>query len=273
MTAMRIGITGAAGRMGRMLIEAIADSNQNVKLTAAIERKGSSLVGTDTGEFIGCDSSAVTMVDDLTEVVKNIDVLIDFTVPDATLANAKTCAANGVAMVVGTTGFTPEQEKTLFNCCNGIALCKASNFSTSMNLVFRLLKQATAVLGDDVDIEIVETHHRHKVDAPSGTALSMGEVIASTLNRNLSEVAVYGREGQTGVRDRKTIGFSSVRAGAVFGDHTAIFASDDERLEITHKADSRMAFARGAVRAAIWLIGQPAGCYDMQNVLGFRETY
>ncbi len=273
---VRLGVTGAAGRMGRMLIETICDSSDDVKLTLAIERPGSSLIGADAGELIGRDSMGVAISDDLAKGIEYIDVLIDFTIPDATLRNADICAGNQVAMVVGTTGFTPEQEQALLAHGQVIALCKATNFSTGVNLAFKLLAQAAAVMGDDVDIEIVEAHHRHKIDAPSGTAISMGEVVADALGRNLRDVAVYGREGQTGARDRETIGFATIRAGDVVGDHTVIFAADGERLEITHKASSRMAFARGAVRAAHWLAGKGAdkgaGNYDMQDVLGFRES-
>ena len=268
---VRVGITGAAGRMGRMLIEAIAESGDDIRLTAAIERSGSSLLGADAGELVGAEANGVALASDLTAVIDNIDVLIDFTVPEATLSNASVCAAHGVALVVGTTGFTPEQEATLLAYGGQIPLCKSSNFSTGVNVAFKLLAQAAAALGNDVDIEIVEAHHRHKIDAPSGTALSMGEVVADALGRDLREVAVYGREGQTGARDRNTIGFATIRAGDVVGDHTVIFAADGERLEITHKASSRMAFARGAVRAAAWLPGQSPGRYDMQDVLGFNS--
>lgn len=269
---IRIGITGAAGRMGRMLAEAIADSEADIVLALAVERSGSTLVGADMGELIGRERSGVVVTDNLSAGLSEIDVLIDFTVPEATLANAEACASAGVAMVVGTTGLTPEQTATLDAQAQKIALCKAANFSTGVNVALRLLAQAAAVLGDDVDIEIVEAHHRHKIDAPSGTALAMGEVVAHTLGRNLPEVAVYGREGRTGARDRQTIGFATVRAGDVVGDHTVIFAADGERLEITHKASSRMAFARGAVRAAMWLAERGPGRYDMQDVLGFRES-
>lgn len=268
---VRLGVTGAAGRMGRMLIESIADSDYDIELTAAIEREGSSLVGADAGELIGRPASGIRLVGDLADVIDSIDVLIDFTVPSSTLRNADICSRHGVAMVIGTTGLSADEEATLFGYCNTIAICKASNFSTGVNLAFRLLEQAAAVLGDEVDIEIVEAHHRHKIDAPSGTALSMGEAVAKPLGRNLREVAVYGREGQTGARDRKTIGFATVRAGDIVGDHTVIFAADGERLEITHKASSRLAFARGAVRAAEWLAKQAPGQYDMQDVLGFKE--
>ena len=174
--------------------------------------------------------------------------------------------------MIGTTGLTPDQQLELEDTTAGLAVCQASNFSTGVNVAYRLLAQAAAVLGAESDIEISEIHHRHKVDAPSGTALAMGEVVADALGRNLRDVAVYGREGQTGERDRATIGFSAVRGGDVVGDHTVLFASNGERLEITHKASSRQAFARGAVRASAWLVGQPAGRYDMQDVLGLKES-
>ena len=268
---VRVGITGAAGRMGRMLIEAIAESNSDICLAAAVEHSGSSLIGTDAGELVGGEANGVVVVDELTAVIADIDVLIDFTVPLATLGHSTVCATNGVAMVIGTTGFTAEQEAELLAQSEHIPLCKSSNFSTGVNVAFKLLAQAAAALGDDVDIEIIEAHHRHKIDAPSGTALSMGEVVADALGRDLREVAVYGREGQTGARDRNTIGFSTIRAGDIVGDHTVVFAAEGERLEITHKASSRMAFARGAVRAAAWLPSQVPGVYDMQHVLGYKD--
>ncbi|TGD74137.1 4-hydroxy-tetrahydrodipicolinate reductase [Mangrovimicrobium sediminis] len=264
----RIGITGAAGRMGRTLIEAVAAAGDDLQLSAAIERAGSSLVGADAGELAGTGRNGVVVSGDLAAVIGEIDVLIDFTVPDATLANLELCAANGVAMVIGTTGFTPEQQARIDAAAQTIPICKASNFSTGVNLCFKLLETAARVLGDDVDIEIYEAHHRHKIDAPSGTALSMGQVVAHALGRDLGKVAVYGREGQTGARERETIGFATVRAGDIVGDHTVMFAAEGERVEITHKASSRMSFARGAVRAAAWLGGREAGLYDMQDVLG-----
>lgn len=270
---VRVGITGAAGRMGRQLLQAVADSDQDVEVAAAVEAAGSTLIGVDTGELLGRDASGIRIVDALGAVISEIDVLIDFTTPAATLANAQICVASDVAMVVGTTGMSTDEEATLLARMSTLPICKASNFATGVNLAFRLLAQAARVLGDEVDVEIVEAHHRHKVDAPSGTALSMGQVIADTLGRDLDKVAVYGRQGQTGERDRETIGFSTVRAGDVVGDHTVIFAADGERLEITHRASSRMAFARGAVRAAVWLADRPAGVYDMQDVLGLRERH
>ena len=264
----RVGITGAAGRMGRTLIEAIAMAGDGLKLAAAIERPESSLLGADAGELAGMGGNGVTVVGSLEEVIGDIDVLIDFTVPAATLANADLCAREGVALVIGTTGFTAEEQSRLEAAAAATPVCKASNFSTGVNLCFKLLDMAARVLGDEVDIEVYEAHHRHKIDAPSGTALSMGEVVATALGRDLSRVAVYGREGQTGPRDRETIGFATVRAGDIVGDHTVTFAAEGERVEITHKASSRMSFARGAVRAAGWLAGRDAGLYDMQDVLG-----
>ena len=264
---VRVGITGAAGRMGRTLVEAIANAD-GVELSAAVERPDSSFVGVDAGELAGLGSNGVTIAGELATVIANIDVLIDFSIPGATLANVAECRAAGTAMVIGTTGFTPEQEAEIVTASGSIPVCKASNFSTGVNLCFKLLETAASVLGDDVDIEIVEAHHRHKVDAPSGTALSMGEVVAGALGRDLKEVAVYGREGQTGARDSNTIGFATVRAGDIVGDHTVMFAADGERVEITHKASSRMSFARGAVRAAGWVTDRDPGLYDMQDVLG-----
>ncbi len=264
---IRVGITGAAGRMGRTLIEAISQQ-AGLQLTAAVEQPESSLVGADAGELAGLGKLGVPISGALEDVIELIDVLIDFTVPTATLANLKICVGAGKAMIIGTTGFTGEQDQQIKRAAAIVPVCKASNFSTGVNLCFKLLDMAARVLGDDVDIEVVEAHHRHKVDAPSGTALSMGGVVANALGRDLAEVAVYGREGQTGARQRDTIGFATVRAGDIVGDHTVIFAADGERVEITHKASSRMSFARGAVRAAGWLVGREPRLYDMQDVLG-----
>lgn len=267
---VRVGITGAAGRMGRTLVEAV-EAAEGIRLAAALERPDSSLVGADAGELAGQGKNGVVVAGELSQVIADIDVLVDFSVPEATLANVELCAEHGVAIVIGTTGFTPQQQARIDAAAERIPLCKASNFSTGVNLCFKLLDMAARVLGDDVDVEIIEAHHRHKIDAPSGTALSMGGVVANALGRDLAEVAVYGREGQTGARDRDTIGFATVRAGDIVGDHTVMFAAEGERIEITHKASSRMSFARGAVRAARWLAGRDAGSYDMQDVLGFRE--
>jgi 4-hydroxy-tetrahydrodipicolinate reductase len=265
----RIAIIGATGRMGKALIEATVQNSQTT-LGATIGRPDSSLVGADAGEIAGIGKQGVPLVGQLADVIDQFDVLIDFTSPKVTLANAELCAAHGKGMVIGTTGFSAEEKQTLVAYQKTIPLCIAANFSTGVNLCFKLLQTAAQVLGNDVDIEIVEAHHRHKVDSPSGTALRMGEVIADTLERDLNQVAVYGREGQIGPRARDTIGFATVRGGDVVGDHTVMFLADGERVEITHKASSRLSFARGAVRAAIWLQQQKNGLFDMQDVLGLK---
>ncbi len=265
----RIAVTGAAGRMGKTLIEAIALTD-GAHLSAAIERPDSSLLGADAGELAGLGKNGIAVVGSIDEVIEEFDVLIDFTAPVATLANAGACKDAGRKMVIGTTGFNDEQKEELLSAQSEVALCMASNFSVGVNVCFKLLETAARVLGDDVDIEIYEAHHRHKVDAPSGTALSMGEVVADALGRDLKKCAVYGREGQTGARDRDTIGFATVRAGDIVGDHTVMFAAEGERVEITHKASSRMSFARGAVRAAVWLNNKDKGLFDMQDVLGLK---
>ena len=265
----RIAIIGASGRMGKALIEA-ATTSQTATLGAAIGRPDSSLLGADAGEIAGVGKKGVRMVGDLAEVMDQFDVLIDFTTPAATLANTELCATHGKGIVVGTTGFSTSEKQTLLAYQQQIPLCIAANFSTGVNLCLKLLQTAAQVLGADSDIEIVEAHHRHKVDSPSGTALRMGEVIAETLNRDLDKVAIYGREGQIGPRSRENIGFATVRGGDVVGDHTVMFLADGERVEITHKASSRMSFARGAVRAAVWLQQQKNGLFDMQDVLGLK---
>ncbi|MGB5326481.1 MAG: 4-hydroxy-tetrahydrodipicolinate reductase [Pseudomonadales bacterium] len=263
---LRVAVTGAAGRMGRALIEAL-EQHPDAQLSAALERPDSSLIGADAGELAALGKKNVQVVADLTQVLDDFDVLIDFTVPAATLANAALCAAHGKGMVIGTTGFDPVQKAALVQLLESIPVVMAANFSVGVNLCFKLSALAASLLGDTADIEIIEAHHRHKVDAPSGTALRLGEVVAEALGRDLEKVAVYGREGQTGARDHATIGFATVRAGDIVGDHTVLFAHDGERVEITHKASSRMAFARGAVRAACWLKNRQTGIYDMQDVL------
>jgi 4-hydroxy-tetrahydrodipicolinate reductase len=267
---IRIAIAGAAGRMGRVLIEAVT-LHPETRLGAALERPGAAALGTDAGVLAGMESTGVRVAGDIGEVVDDFDVLIDFTAPPATIAHARACADHGKAMVIGTTGFDAVQSAELDTLTAAIPRCQASNFSTGVNLCFRLLELAAEVIGSDSDIEIHEAHHRHKVDAPSGTALSMGEVVAAVLGRDLRQVAVHGRQGQTGARSREEIGFSSVRGGDIVGDHTVMFAADGGRVEITHKAASRMAFARGAVRAAVWLQGRAPGAYDMRDVLGLRS--
>ncbi len=265
----RIAITGAGGRMGRTLIEA-CQATDGLEVTVALEHPDSSLLGSDAGELAGIGKLGVTVGSDVTAVTGDFDVLIDFTRPAATLANLAACRAAGCGMVIGTTGFSEDEKQQIQAAAADIGIVFAPNMSVGVNLCLKLLDMAARVLGDSVDIEVIEAHHRHKVDAPSGTALRMGEVVADALGRDLKECAVYGREGQTGARDRKTIGFETIRAGDIVGDHTVLFAADGERVEITHKASSRMTFAKGAARAAGWLQGQGAGRYDMQDVLGLE---
>jgi 4-hydroxy-tetrahydrodipicolinate reductase len=260
---------GAAGRMGKTLIEAVQQA-PGAGLTAAVDRPDSTLVGADAGELAALGRIGVPLSGDLDRVVDEFDVLIDFTHPTVTLKSLAFCRKHNKAMIIGTTGFSVEEKQLLAEAGKDIPIVFAANFSVGVNLCLKLLDTAARVLGDDVDIEIMEAHHRHKVDAPSGTAVRMGEVIADALGRDLKKVAVYGREGQTGARDRETIGFATVRAGDIVGDHTVLFAADGERVEITHKASSRMTFAKGAVRAALWLDGREPGLYDMQDVLDLR---
>ena len=266
---INIAITGAGGRMGKALIEAIA-ATEGLQLSAAVERPGSSLIGVDAGELAGIGRNNIQVSASLGDIADQFDILIDFSTAAATADNAAVCAEHGKKMVIGTTGLNQQQLDQVDQLSKNTAVCMASNYATGVNLCFKLAELAATVLGEDVDIEISETHHRHKVDAPSGTALSLGESVAGALGRNLKEVAVYGREGQTGARDRKTIGFATQRAGDVVGDHSVLFAAEGERVEITHKASSRMAFARGALRAALWLDGQQNGLYSMQDVLNLN---
>jgi len=263
----RIAITGAAGRMGRSLIEACQQSD-GLEVSVALEHPQSTLLGSDAGDLAGIGKLGVAVGADLAAVSNAFDVLIDFTRPGSTLANLEICRQAGRRMVIGTTGFSDEQKAQIAAAAQDIAIVFAPNMSVGVNLCLKLLDTAARVLGDDVDIEVIEAHHRHKVDAPSGTALRMGEVVADALGRDLKTCAVYGREGHTGERDSKTIGFETIRAGDIVGDHTVMFAATGERIEITHKASSRMTFANGAVRAAAWLVGRESGLFDMQDVLG-----
>ena len=267
----RIAITGAAGRMGKTLIEAV-DAAEGVTLGAAIVLPDSSLIGADAGELAGVGRLGVAITGSLESVTDDFDVLIDFTSPESTLANLEICKRSGKSMVIGTTGLTESQKAKLAEGGESISIVFAPNMSVGVNLCFKLLEVAAKALGDDggYDIEVIEAHHRHKVDAPSGTALRMGEVVADALGRDLSECAVYGREGQTGPRSAKEIGFETIRAGDVVGDHTVLFATEGERIEITHKASSRITFAKGAVRAAVWLADKPKGLFDMQDVLNLK---
>jgi len=269
MQKIKIAIMGAGGRMGQALIESILNS-ASAELSAAIENPDSTKIGMDVGELLGVERANVAVTHDLSSVINAFDVLIDFTRPDVTLNNVDICRKAGRKMVIGTTGISPEDRQKIETAGKDIAIVFAPNMSVGVNLCFKLLDIAARVMGDDVDIEIIEAHHRHKVDAPSGTAIRMGEVVAGALGRNLDDCAVYGRQGQTGERDRKTIGFETIRAGDIVGDHTVMFAGLGERVEITHKASSRMTFANGAVRAAQWLAGKEKGLFDMQDVLDLR---
>jgi len=267
---IKVGVIGAGGRMGRMLIEAVQDNPQTT-LSAAIERQGSSLVGADAGEVAAIGRLDIKIVDDLTAVIDDIDVLIDFSLPDATEQNMQTCAEHKVAMVIGTTGFSTQQEQVLFEASKHTAIVYAGNYSTGVNLSLKLLNMAVKAFGTDADVEIIEAHHKHKIDAPSGTAYMMAEAVAEARGQNLKDVVVYGREGQTGAREAGTIGIHAIRGGEIVGDHTVMFIADGEVVEITHRARARMTFAAGAVRAATWIIQQKAGQYNMQDVLGLNE--
>lgn len=266
---LKIGIVGAGGRMGRNLITAV-NNLDGVMLSAAFERQGSSLIGSDAGEVAGGGNLGVQIVSSLTEN-SNFDVLIDFTRPEGTLEHIAFCVANNKKMIIGTTGFDEAGKQAIKDASEKIGIVFASNYSVGVNLVFKLLEKAAKVMGDYCDIEIIEAHHRHKVDAPSGTALSMGEHIAKTLGRDLKTHGVFAREGITGERKRDEIGFATIRAGDVVGEHSVWFADEGERVEITHKASSRMTFANGAVRAAKWLNSKEIGLFDMTDVLDLNN--
>ncbi len=263
-----VAVAGAGGRMGRALVQAVHGTT-GLELTAASERAGSSLLGADAGELAGVGKLGVPLVSDLAETA--FAVLIDFTCPEATLEHLELCRRTGRALVIGTTGLSESQRAQLRESAQEIGIVFAPNMSVGVNLCFQLLRIAARVLGESVDVEIIEAHHRHKVDAPSGTALRMGEIIAETLGRDLHRVALFGREGKTGPRDRQIIGFETIRAGDIVGEHSVWFAAEGERVEITHKASSRMTFARGAARAAAWIVQQGPGLFDMQDVLGLKS--
>ncbi len=267
---INIGVIGAGGRMGRMLIEAVQD-NPLTTLSAAIERQGSSLVSADAGEVASIGRINIKIVDDLVAVIDDIDVLIDFSLPEATEQNMQICAEHKVAMVIGTTGFNEQQEQVLTEASKHIAIVYAGNYSTGVNLSLKLLAMAAKAFGTEADVEIIEAHHKHKIDAPSGTAYMMAEAVAEARGQDLKEVAVYGREGQTGAREQGAIGIHAVRGGEIIGDHTVMFIADGEVVEITHRARARMTFAAGAVRATTWIVHKKSGQYNMQDVLGLNE--
>jgi 4-hydroxy-tetrahydrodipicolinate reductase len=265
---INVAIAGISGRMGRALLEAVTAA-ADMRLAAALDRVGSSTLESDAGALVGA-SLGVKVSADVSAALTGADVLIDFTRPEATLHHLQVCVEKKVGLIIGTTGFDAAGKAAIEQAAKSIPIVFAPNMSVGVNLALKLLDMAARVLDEDFDIEITEAHHRHKVDAPSGTALRMGEVVANALGRDLKTCAVYGREGVTGERDARTIGFATVRGGDIVGDHTVMFAGIGERLEITHKASSRMTFALGALRAARFLSGKPEGLFDMQDVLGLK---
>ncbi|WP_150670623.1 4-hydroxy-tetrahydrodipicolinate reductase [Pandoraea anhela] len=265
---MKIAIAGASGRMGRMLIETVLAAD-DAELVGALDREGSPALGIDAGAFLGRDTG-VKITSDLDAALANAEYLIDFTRPEGTLAHLAAAEKHGVKMIVGTTGFSEDDKARLAKGAERVAVVFAPNMSVGVNATFKLLEIAAKILNTGYDIEIIEAHHRHKVDAPSGTALRMGEVVAEALGRDLKECAIYGREGVTGERDPSTIGFATVRGGDIVGDHTVLFAGIGERIEITHKSSSRLSYAQGSLRAARFLAQHQTGLFDMQDVLGLR---
>jgi 4-hydroxy-tetrahydrodipicolinate reductase len=265
---MKLAIAGASGRMGQTLIDA-ALSQSDLTIAVALDRAGSPMFGRDCAESLG-RSTGVRVDSDLASLAR-ADVLIDFTRPEATLRHLEECADAGVKMVIGTTGFDEEGKRAIRAASERIAIVFAPNMSVGVNATFRLVQIATRMLSEGYDIEIIEAHHRHKVDAPSGTALKMGEMVAGALGRPLDELAVYAREGHTGERRPGSIGFATIRGGDIVGDHTVMFAGAGERIEITHRSSSRSSYANGSLRAARFLAGKRSGLYDMFDVLGFAE--
>ena len=268
MTQMKIAVAGASGRMGRMLIEAIRNAS-DAELAGALDVAGAPGLGADASGFLGQDSG-VLITDKLEQGLANADYLIDFTRPEGTLKHMQYCAAHGIKMIVGTTGFDDAGKAAIAAAAEKTAIVFAPNMSVGVNVTMKLLELAAKSFAEGYDIEIIEAHHRHKVDAPSGTALQMGEVVARALGRDLKEVGVFAREGVTGERDPSSIGFATIRGGDIVGDHTVLFAGIGERIEISHKSSSRVTYAHGSLRAARFLAGRDSGLYDMQDVLGLR---
>lgn len=267
--SVKVAIAGASGRMGRMLIEA-ALQTPGVSFVAALDREGSAFIGRDAGEMVTGNACGVSVGTDITAALTAADCLIDFTRPEGTLEHLRVARATNCAMVIGTTGFSPEEKALIGEAAREIPVMFAPNMAVGVNAVFKLLDVAAKILASGYDVEVFEAHHRFKVDAPSGTALRMGEVVADALGRDLKECAVYGREGVTGERKPETIGFATVRGGDVIGDHTVMFCGLGERVEISHKASSRMPYATGALRAAVFLQDKKSGLFDMQDVLGLK---
>ena len=268
MSELKIAVAGASGRMGRILIESIS-AETGVVLAGALDRAGSDAVGQDAAAFLG-KPAGVAIASDLAQGLAQADFLIDFTRPEGTLEHLAYCVEHGVKMIIGTTGFDAAGKAAIAAAAEKIAIVFAPNMSVGVNVTLKLLELAAKSLSEGYDIEIIEAHHRHKVDAPSGTALQMGEVVAGALGRDLKECAVYGREGVTGARDPSTIGFATIRGGDIVGDHTVLFAGIGERIEISHKSSSRATYAQGALRAARFLAGQPRGLFTMQDVLALN---
>ena len=266
---IKAGLCGAAGRMGRTILEVI-NATDDVTVGAAIEQSNSPMLGVDAGEQAGIGRLGVGITDDIGAVMGDFDVLIDFTRADAVLENLEQCRAGGKKVVIGTTGLSAGQQQAVRSAGEDIAVVFAPNMSAGVNLCFKLAELAAGAIGDSTDIEIIEAHHNRKIDAPSGTAVRLGEIVAATLGRDLAECAVYGRQGFTGARDRNTIGFETIRAGDIVGEHTVMFAGAGERVEIRHVATSRKTFAGGAVRAAQWIMDRENGLYSMQDVLGLN---
>jgi len=267
---LRVAVAGASGRMGHMLIEALREAG-DCRLAGALDVAASPAIGNDAAAFLG-HASGVPVTADLRAGLQDAEVLIDFTRPEGTLAHLKACREQGVKMVIGTTGFTEAQKAQITDAARDIAIVMAPNMSVGVNVTLKLLEMAARALATGYDIEIVEAHHRHKVDAPSGTALKMGEVIAGALGRDLKDCAVYERHGHTGERDPSTIGFATIRGGDIVGDHTVLFAGTGERIEISHKSASRATYAQGSLRAVRFLAGRASGLYDMFDVLGLRDA-
>lgn len=265
---IRLAVAGASGRMGRMLIEAIGQAEDAI-LVAALDQPGSPYIGKDAGELVAAPCG-VTITADVETALKAADCLIDFTRPEGTLRHLEICQRLGVHMVIGTTGFDAAGKEAIRAAAEHVGVVFAPNMAIGVNAVFRLLEVAARILNEGYDVEVIEAHHRHKVDAPSGTALRMGEVVAEALGRSLEECAVYGREGHTGERPASQIGFATVRGGDIVGDHTVLFAGTGERIEITHKSASRMPYAQGSLRAARFLRDKRQGLFDMQAVLGLK---
>lgn len=265
---MKIAVAGASGRMGRMLIEAIQQTDDAV-LAGALDIPGSPALGSDAAAFLG-KPAGISITSDLAAGLGNAQFLIDFTRPEGTLRHLAYCAVHGIKMIIGTTGFDEAGKAAIRQAAEKTAILFAPNMSVGVNVTMKLLEMAAKSFSHGYDIEIIEAHHRHKVDAPSGTALKMGEVIADALGRKLDDVAVYAREGVTGERDPSSIGFATIRGGDIVGDHTVLFAGVGERIEITHKSASRVTYAHGSLRAARYLADKPTGLFDMQDVLGLR---